>query len=295
MTKVSIIVLNWNNYEDTKECLESLKEITYSNYEIIIVDNGSKDGSTQRLQKEFPEHTYIYNKQNLGFAGGNNVGIKYAVKKNADHILILNNDVIVERSFLEPLVEDIKSEEVGIVGPAIYFYNKPEKLYSAGRKINYWKGTTAELIPFWKVREVDSIAGCCTLIKKGVIKKIGYFYEPYFLNLEETEYCLRAKKAGLQVLCEPRSKIWHRIRSTIDKIPATQYYYFYRNKLLFTKRNAPSYVKYLFYFYFSFYLIYRSLEKLVKRDRMAAFSIRNALIDFWKGNFGKGNPIKKYE
>lgn len=84
--KVLIIVLNWNNYEDTKECLESLEKIIYSNHEVIIVDNASTDKSTQKIQKEFPQHTYLYNKDNLGFTGGNNVGMEYAIKKGTDFI-----------------------------------------------------------------------------------------------------------------------------------------------------------------------------------------------------------------
>jgi len=282
--KVSIIILVWNNYRDTKECLESLEKITYPNYEVIIVDNASKDNSTQRIQKEFPLHTYLYNKDNLGFTGGNNVGMEYAIKKGTDFVLVLNNDVIVESNFLELLV-DIASKNcnVGIVGPAIYLYHEPQKLCSAGYKINYWKRVTTELNRSPEPIEMDWVYGCCLLIKKEVINKIGYFYEPYFLSYEDTDYCVRAKKAGFKIVCEPTAKIWHKVGTTIKKNPVYFYYYFYRNKLLFIKRNAPFYVKFLFYFYFSLYLIFRITEKLVKKDTLIAFAMKDALFDFWRG------------
>ena len=134
--KVSIIILNWNNYEDTKECLLSLDKITYPNYEVIVVDNGSIDGSTLKIQKEFPQHKYIYNNDNLGFTEGNNIGMEYAMKKGTDFVLVLNNDITVENGFLESLVDiALKNPDAGIVGPAVYFYHEPAcgNLLSRGR------------------------------------------------------------------------------------------------------------------------------------------------------------------
>lgn len=289
MPKVSIIVLNWNNYGDTKECLESLAGLIYPNYEVIVVDNGSEDGSTRKLQKEFLQYVYIYNSSNLGFTGGNNVGIKYALDRGADYVFILNNDMIVEKDFLRPLVEVMQNKKTGIVGPATYRYPEKEKLYTAGQSRNYWTGGVKEL-KLTESREVESLGGAY-LIRKEVIDAIGYFYEPYFLNLDETDYCFRARRAGFRVVCQPKSKIWHKVSVTMNKIPAAAAYYYYRNKLLFTRRNAPLYVKYPFYVYFSLYLIFKSTEKLVKGDRMLALAIRKALFDFWQGNFGKRNII----
>lgn len=289
--KVSIVILNWNNFKDTKECLESLEKITYPNCEVIVVDNGSKDGSTKKIEKEFPQHIYIYNNDNLGFTGGTNIGIKHALKRGADYIFFLNNDMIVDKNFLEPLVKAMADEKTGIVGSATYRYSQREKLHAATQSINYWKGGAKELGLPKKNREIDSV-GDCFLIKKEVMDKIGLFYEPYFFYLADTEYCLRAKKAGFKVACEPKSKIWHKIRTTMDKIPAVNTYYFYRGKLLFVKRNAPFYVKYPFYLYGSLYLILRFVEKLIKKDKIRAFSIKNALIDFWQGKFGKRSSIE---
>jgi len=289
--KVSIIVLNWNNFEDTKECLESLGKISYPNYEIIIVDNGSIDSSTRRIQKEFPQYIYIYNDSNLGFTGGNNVGMKYAVKTGADYIFWINNDMIVDKAFLEPLVQAMGSEETGLVGPATFYYDQREKIYSAGEYLNSLKTRTKKYKTAGKFRQVDSLGGAF-LIKKEVIDKIGYFYEPYFLNLEETDYCFQARKAGFKIFCEPKSRIWHKVGATLGKIPATATYYYYRNKLLFIKRNIPLYVKYPLYVYWHLYLSLRFIEKSLKGEKKIAFAIKRALIDFWTGNFGKKNLIE---
>lgn len=284
--KVSIIVLNWNNYKDTKECLESLARISYPNYEIIVVDNGSMDGSTKRIQKEFPRNIYIYNNSNLGFTGGNNVGMKYVVKRGTDYIFWINNDMVVDKGFLEPLVQAMESERAGLVGPATYYYDQREKIYSAGEYLNFFKTRLKKYKVAGKFRQVDALGGAF-LIKKEVIDKIGYFYEPYFLNLEETDYCFQARKAGFKIFFEPKSKIWHKVGTTVRKILDTATYYYYRNKLLFIKRNAPFYLKYPLYFYWHLYLISRYIEKLVRKDKKIAFAIKNALIDFHKGRFGK--------
>ena len=291
--KVSIIILNWNNYEDTKECLLSLDKITYPNYEVIVVDNGSIDGSTLKIQKEFPQHKYIYNNDNLGFTEGNNIGMEYAMKKGTDFVLVLNNDITVENGFLESLVDiALKNPDAGIVGPAVYFYHEPEKLSPTGGKINYWRINT-KVYDSVKPTEMDWVYGCCLLVKKEVINKIGYFYTPFFISYEDVDYCVRAKKAGFKVIYEPKSRIWHKSGNSLKKSPTSYYYYFNRNKLLFIKRNAPVCIKYFFYFYFSSYLIFRILEKLIKRDTVAAFAIKDALIDFWTENFGKQKKLSR--
>lgn len=285
--KVSIIILNWNNYKDTKECLESLKKISYSNYEVIIVDNGSENDSTQKLQKEFPQHTYLYNKDNLGFTGGNNIGMEYAIKAGTDFVLVLNNDVIVANNFLELLVNiALKNPNIGIVGPAIYFYREPKKLSPTGGKINYWR-INNKVYDLAKPMEMDWIFGCCLLIKREVIETIGYFYVPFFISYEDVDYCVRAKRTGFKVIYEPKARIWHKSGTSLKKVSIFYYYYFNRNKLLFIKRNAPIYIKYFYYFYFSLYLIFRILEKIIKKDTSAALAIKDSLIDFWMGNFGK--------
>ena len=136
--KIITILINWNQEEDTTECLYSLRESNYKNNKVVVVDNGSIDGSIDVIKKKFPEATVIKNGKNLGFSGGNNVGIKYAMKERPDYIFLLNNDTIIDKDMLNKLVEAVgKDEGIGIASTSIYFYDRPEKMQSVGAKIDF--------------------------------------------------------------------------------------------------------------------------------------------------------------
>jgi hypothetical protein len=288
--KVSIIILNWNGLKDTAECLESLKKNTYPNYEIIIVDNGSKNDQGAVLEEKYKGYIkVIKNKDNLGFAGGNNVGIKHAIDAGSEFILVLNNDVIVEKDFLRFLVEDLmKDKTAGIAGPVNYDYYNPQKIISMGRIMNFWSGNAVHIFrPVKNKSELDAIWGCCMLIKKDVFLKIGYFYEPYFLTFEEIDFCVKAKKQGFKIICNPMSKIWHKVSSTMGKVSTCGVYYGYRNKFLFIKRNYPFYFRWLFYLYYSAHVFLIFMKyKIVNNEKMA-FAVKTAMADSWQGNFGE--------
>ena len=139
--RVYIILLNYNGYKDTIECIESLHKVSYSNFSIVVVDNDSQDNSENILRKQYPQHTIIQSGSNLGFAGGINIGIQHALCQGADYILLLNNDTIVEPNFLEPLIiEAEKTDGVGIVGGKINYYYSKNKIWSAGGYISELKG-----------------------------------------------------------------------------------------------------------------------------------------------------------
>jgi len=282
--KISIVVLNWNNYEDTKECIRSLEALTYPNYDIIVVDNGSADGSTRKIQSEHPKHSYIYNGSNLGFTGGNNSGMKYAYEKGADYIFWINNDMIADPKFLEPLAE-AGEKGAGIMGPLTFCYPEKEKVYTAGEDLRFLGLGIKRYKTAGKAREVDFLGGSF-LVKREVLEKIGFFYEPFFLNHEETDFCFRAKKAGFKVYFEPKSRIWHKVGKTLKKMPAQATYYYYRNKLLFIKRNFKI-VKYPLFLYWHFYLAARLVQKKAAGNQQIAYAIEQAVKDFWKGKFGK--------
>src|SRR3989338_7606720 len=188
--KIAIVILNWNGKTDTKECLNSLKNITYPNYEIILVDNGSVDGSVEMLEKEHPEIMLIKNKENLGFTGGNNVGIKKALEHNADYVLLLNNDTIVEPDFLGTMVGVAEQDaSIGIIGPKIYYYSLPYVIWSAGGKyISFLGKARTNGInqtdgPEYNVqKKVSWVTGCAMMIKREVFEKIGLLKEQYFSN-----------------------------------------------------------------------------------------------------------------
>ena len=243
---VAIVILNYKGLEDTIECVESIKKITYKDFFCVIVDNHSEDGSYENLLKRFPEHVVIGSDKNSGYANGNNLGIKYAIQEGAEYVCILNNDTIVEPNFLTILVEQMKKDNtIGIAGPKICEYFQPEIVQSTGAMINLYMGKTPSLNARMEERKVsdqiikcDYVGGACLMIKCEMIEKVGLIPECYFLFFEETEWCLRAKKNNYQVVCVPRAKIFHKGSAAIKKISGLSEYYFYRNQVVFEKRNA---------------------------------------------------------
>jgi GT2 family glycosyltransferase len=248
--EISLIVLTWNNYQDTRECLESLKEITYSNCKIIVADNGSTDKSGERLKKEFPQYTFIRNGSNLGFAEGNNVGIRYGLKHGADYVLLLNNDTIVDPGFLEPLVGIAEADDqIGVVGPMNYFYDAPKVIQSIGAGINLWKGSHS-IIGIREVdkgqynqpMEVDYVSGAALLVKRQMMEDIGLLDPDYFLYNEEVDWCYRAAEVGYKIVAVPMSKIWHKISSSSGGTNSPlSTYYLTRNRILFMRKHARIY------------------------------------------------------
>lgn len=282
--EVYIIVLNWNGMEDTKECIESLKKIIYPNYEILLVDNGSTDGSVECLKKLYPEIEIIENQNNLGFAEGNNVGIKRALEKKADYVLLLNNDTIVDKDFLTHIIIVAESsDEIGIVGPKVYFYNDRNKIQSAGGSVNFYTGRTPligcnmqDVGQFDKIREVDYVSGCALLSKADVIEKLGFLCSDYFAYYEEVELCTRAKNNNFKVVCVPNSKIWHKEAITSKK--SNYYTYLYtRNRFIFMKRNGTILqIITSSVFFFATYFIVNSLNFIITKNT-------KNLKNFYKG------------
>ncbi len=216
---VYIIVLTWNGKEDTIECLNSLKKVIYDNFKLLVVDNASSDGTKEEVQKQFSDVEYILNATNLRFAGGNNVGIEYALSKNADYTLLLNNDTTVDPNFLAELVTTAESDnQIGIVGPKMYYYNEPHRIWYAGGKIEWWKGWISHI----GVREIDNgqydqtkgtdfVSGCCILVKREVVEKVGMLDTAYYIYGEDVDWCIRASRVGYKLMYEPKAKIWHKL------------------------------------------------------------------------------------
>lgn len=245
--KVSIIVLNWNGKENTRECLESLKQITYPNYEVLLVDNGSVDGSVEYFRKTYPKIKIIENVVNLGYAEGNNEGIRRAMENEIDYVLLLNNDIVTDSQFLKALVDVAQNNpKIGFVGPKIYYYSKKERrdvINFAGGKINMWFCKAYHIGineidrgQYNKLKYVDYVEGSCILVKKEVIDRIGILDSSYFAYWEDVDWCIRGIKAGYKLAYAPESKIWHKISGS--NIGGLKVYYFTRNKYLFIKKNA---------------------------------------------------------
>jgi GT2 family glycosyltransferase len=245
-SKVSIIILNFNSFQDTIECVKSIEKIDYVNYEVIIIDNNSKDGSYETLRRHFPQHILIKSDMNLGYANGNNIGIKYALDNNADYICVLNNDVEVESDFLTFIIEKMeRDDEIGIAGPCICEYYDKDTIQAMGANINLFTGLAQAKYKGYsygnmkkEAIEVDYLGGACFVARARVIKKIGAIPENYFLFFEETEFCLRAKQNGFKLLCLRDSRVYHKRSATISKYSGLSYYFLNRNRIIFMRRNA---------------------------------------------------------
>lgn len=296
--KVSIIILNWNGGEDILECLKSVKDIDYPDYEIIVVDNGSTDNSVERIRKSFPNIELIQNNKNLGFPEGNNVGIRAAT---GNYVMLLNQDTVVGRGLLKDLVEAIEIDEnIGIVGPMILYYNEPDKIWCAGSKLNFGytshigKGLNKGL--FSKSCSVDYITGCAMLIKKEVIDKIGLLDPEYFLYSEDADFCLRAKKAGYQCVYVSSPSVWHKAIEEWITNP-TQAYYYMRNAVVFAKKNLNGFKKFIFIAsQFLLMLPYNSLRAISKGNFGLIGHLLMGLkdgINYLASNKLKNNSLEK--
>ncbi|OGD92749.1 hypothetical protein A2697_01135 [Candidatus Curtissbacteria bacterium RIFCSPHIGHO2_01_FULL_41_44] len=296
--KIAIIVLNYNGIRATLECLDSLRRLKKDNYqvEIILVDNNSNDGSHEAFSKIKDVH-FIRSEENLGYTGGNNLGIRHALKRQANYILVLNNDTIVDHLLLVNLLKATKNGD--IVCPKVYFapgfefhkerYKKQERgsiIWYAGGKID-WDNIIGRHIgvdqkdkgQFAKRHPIDLATGACMLVKSHVFEKIGFFDEKYFLYLEDMDFCVRAKKAGFKIIFEPKAILWHKNAATAGGSGSRlQDYFITRNRLLFAIKYARLKTKLA--------VVRQSIRQL--KDPVK----RRAFWDFLTTNFGKGSFLK---
>jgi hypothetical protein len=218
--KVSIIILNWNGLEDTIECLESLKKVTYPNYEVIVVDNGSEGDDVDVLRERYRDYIHIIqNEKNYGFARGNNVGIRYALEKGIDYVLLLNNDTVVAPDFLDEMVRVAGSDErIGIVCPKIYRYFQPEQVcFDGGARMHLLWGTVTEgLRPDDERAVVDTefAIGTAMLICRKTLEQIGLLPEEYFFGGEDVDYSLQALRHNIRIMVARRATVWHKVART---------------------------------------------------------------------------------
>lgn len=272
--KVSIIVLNYNGLSDTIECLESLKKISYPNYEIVLVDNGSAGDDVKVLKGEYGNYLHIIeNEKNYGFGGGNNIGMRYALtNSNPDYLLLLNNDTVGDPEFVTEMVKVAETDPpIGVAGAKVYYYDEPNRVQFVGEKIDLWKEDIALILAgvnekiFGRKRidkeqngpakEVDLVSGCCFLIKRKTLEDIGFLDEEYFICYEDFDYCFRAKKAQYKIVYVPKARVWHKVGRSVSKVekedPGFTLYYQHRNHFRFMRKLATKwqYRSFLVFFF----------------------------------------------
>ncbi len=222
MKSIAVVLVDWNGAEITRQCISSLNKINplgLGKVKIIVVDNGSDQPVKQALEDEYKHVIFLRSEINLGFAGGNNIGIRYALEHGFDYTLLLNNDTTVDVNFLQPLVEVLKeNKQVAAVQPRIYFAHDKNLLWNAGNKFDKIFGTTStrgykqyDHGQFDETITMPWLTGCCMLINNEVFKTMGLIFlnERYKTYFEDVEFSFRLRKAGFELMYVPSSKIWH--------------------------------------------------------------------------------------
>lgn len=252
--KVYVIVLNWNGWKDTIECIGSLKKLEYPNVHICVVDNASTNESVSKIQQEYPEIQILEMEQNRGYAAGNNAGIREALDHGADYMWILNNDTTVESDALWPLIAKMEEEKnIGMCGSLLKDYHDKEKIQAwGGGRYNKWLGITIPIASFdnedntkMLERSLDYIWGAAVFVSKSFVQSTGLMNEEYFLYYEEMDWSVRGQE-NYDLGIAPKSIVYHKLKASIDsnkkknqKRTLQADYYQTRNRLKFTHDYFP--------------------------------------------------------
>ncbi|PJB00122.1 MAG: glycosyltransferase family 2 protein [Ignavibacteriales bacterium CG_4_9_14_3_um_filter_30_11] len=290
---VYIIVLNYNNPNETILCLNSLLKVDYPTLNIVIADNASTDSSVEQIKKQFPSLFLLQNKYNKGYAGGMNLGIKYALENNADLILLSNNDMIYPADFLLPLVKALTNEKaVGIVSPKVLYLNDKEKIYCAGGEIKLFRCGGVSMYRNRdekkygnKKRDITLAEGACLLVKKVVFVEKGLLSEKYFMYFEDVEFSERIS-SKFKIKYIPESVVYHKSGAgkTWSEYSPLYYYYFTRNRLLYYSTK-----NFLINIYVIFFSILNTLSKSIllgikiSTRELGYKNFKKSFSNLWKG------------
>ena len=295
--KISIVTINYNSSENTIKLLESLRNQTDKDFEVIVIDNNSKDvGQLMDYKTSETNIIFINNDKNLGYSGGNNVGIRRALETwkvdpaydGASWVFFLNNDTWVESSFMERLKADLEGRE-GIVGLAL---DEGHRMVMAGL-IEWLKPTLihitmSDIVSNNDVRHRYYSIGGAMLIHKNVFDKIGFLDENYFLYFEDADFCQRARKAGVLVSFLPEIKVSHSVSASTKKLGSPMLLrYHYRNALYFNLKNGPFYIKFLVWPWSWFIALRQIIKRSIGKNREQSLAILKGVGDFYQERYGK--------
>ncbi|MBU1372226.1 MAG: glycosyltransferase family 2 protein [Bacteroidetes bacterium] len=284
--KVGVILVNWNSFEFTNQCILSLKKCNQEIFDIIVVDNGSNDWSNHELKKSHSDVVLIQSETNTGFAGGNNLGIDYALKRDYTYIMLLNNDTFVEENFLTVLVDYMdQNSDVGIIQPKIFCHHNRKLLWNGGSYYYNWitlPYTKGYLKPasheFNRIKEVDWVTGCAFFTRSSILKEVGTLEEKFFIYFEDVDLSFRIKKQGYKLIYHPFSIIYHiagmsnksKVKQKEGYVNPIVHYLNQRNRIWFIKRYVKWYslLPTFFYNFFytaaimSYFVIFKRFKKL---------------------------------
>jgi GT2 family glycosyltransferase len=289
----AIVVLNWNSGEMTAECIRSLLRMNTDRFEIIVVDNGSKDDSREDLRRQFPEVTILHQDHNLGFAAGSNVGMRVALERGFQYVLPLNNDTVVDPAFLAELHHAAHQHpQAALISPKIYFEDVPNRVWWAGGSFSLWTGMAKHIgrkvvdrNQFDRDARIDWATGCAALIRSDILKELGLFDEVFFAYAEDLDLSLRLRKAGYEIWYAPKARLWHKegfvCRKNVGESPRK--YLSTRNLLLVMRKHARpiQWLTFLPNFLLRHVAFYVALS-LMRRDYRSAWAVFRGILGFWE-------------
>lgn len=292
MPNVGIVISNYNGWQDTVQCLESLQKQTYRNFEIILLDDASTNDSVQQLQKHLTENTvFLPQEANSGFAAVNNVGMRRALADGCDWVLLLNNDTVVAPDFLETLLRETPA---GVVScPKMLFLDPPDEIWFAGGELDRATGKVKHLgghekdgPAFAEKKQVSFITFCCVLLPRQVVEEVGFLDETLFMYCEDVDYCIRLADAGVPLWLLPDARIWHKAGGSAGGMLSV--YYITRNTLYLTckgksalqirARTLPVLISGAARY---------ALTKLLGRKKGRSYGAFRGALDFWRGRMGR--------
>lgn len=292
MPNVGIVISNYNGWQDTVQCLESLQKQTYRDFEIILLDDASTNDSVQQLQKHLTENTvFLPQEANSGFAAVNNVGMRRALADGCDWVLLLNNDTVVAPDFLEMLLRETPAGAVSC--PKMLFLDPPDEIWFAGGELDRATGKVKHLgghekdgPAFAEKKQVSFITFCCVLLPRQVVEEVGFLDETLFMYCEDVDYCIRLADAGVPLWFLPDARIWHKAGGSAGGMLSV--YYITRNTLYLTckgksalqirARTLPVLISGAARY---------ALTKLLGRKKGRSYGAFRGALDFWRGRMGR--------
>jgi len=305
MKKVSVITVNYNQPQVTETLLKSIAEHNkYPSLQIIVVDNGSRIDHVPDWRQKYPDHTFLRSETNRGFAGGNNEGVRVA---DGDYLFFVNNDTEFTEGLIESLVALLNRHPgIGMISPKIRYFDQPQIIQYAGFTPMEYNTARNKCIGEFEPDEgqydhttgkTGFIHGAAMMVRRSAMEKAGLMFESFFLYYEEMDWCERIRNSGFEIWLEPRALIYHKESVSVGKKSALKEYFMNRNRILFIRRNAPFFSKYIFYSYFAAVVFPRNMFRYILEKR---YDLARQLIRAVKWNLSHdknstelGYPVHK--
>lgn len=261
MQKVSVVIPTYNSWTTLKDCITSIQKQTYKASEIIVINNGSTDSTSENVKKKFPKVKLIDLNSNTGVTGGRNIGIKNSSSSD-NYLFFFDHDMVAEKNMLKHLIKIAEEDpKIGIVTPKIYYLGDKSRIWSAGTGINLWTGKIifrgGEDIGQFEVAEEVQVAPAALLVKESVIKRLKKFDDIYFATYEDTDFCFRAKRAGFKTYYSPKALAFHKLPTDFKEESIrllSRSYWIGRNRVIFMKRYSSNF--FVFLLFLPIYLLY---------------------------------------